>query len=172
MSVRVKICGVTRVEDARLAWAAGADALGLNFYPRSPRYVTPEQAAALARTRPGLGTLVGVFVNETPDVIRARVRDSGLTAVQLHGDEPPEACQGYGVPVIKALRVRTAEDVERAAQELVRDAFRAAHGMLTTHRGLLEEGARRLLEAEALERDELDALFGPRPEGARLTPSA
>ena len=97
-----------------MAWAAGADALGLNFYPRSPRYVTPETAAALARTRPALGSLVGVFVNESPDVIRARVRDCGLTAVQLHGDEPPEACAGYGVPVIKALRVRGPEDVEKA----------------------------------------------------------
>jgi phosphoribosylanthranilate isomerase len=114
VSPRVKICGVTRVEDARVAWAAGADALGLNFYPRSPRYVTAETAAALARTRPALGAVVGVFVNESPDVIRARVRECGLTAVQLHGDEPPEACAGYGVPVIKALRVRGAEDVERA----------------------------------------------------------
>jgi phosphoribosylanthranilate isomerase len=110
----VKICGVTRVEDARLAWAAGADALGLNFYPRSPRYVTAETAAALARTRPALGSVVGVFVNESPDVIRSRVRECGLTSVQLHGDEPPEACTGYGVPVIKALRVRGPEDVERA----------------------------------------------------------
>ncbi|WNG20481.1 phosphoribosylanthranilate isomerase [Cystobacter fuscus] len=114
MSTRVKICGLTRVEDARMAWAAGADALGLNFYARSPRYVTPEVAAALARTRPALGAVVGVFVNESPDVIRARVRDCGLTSVQLHGDEPPEACSGYGVPVIKALRIRGPEDVERA----------------------------------------------------------
>ena len=114
MSVRVKICGVTRLEDARLAWAAGADALGLNFYPRSPRYVTAQVAAALARTRPALGSVVGVFVNEAPDTIRALVRECGLTAVQLHGDEPPEACSGFGVPVIKALRVRGPEDVERA----------------------------------------------------------
>ncbi len=97
-----------------MAWASGADALGLNFYPRSPRYVTAETAAVLARTRPALGTVVGVFVNESPDIIRARVRECGLTAVQLHGDEPPEACAGYGVPVIKALRVRGPEDVERA----------------------------------------------------------
>ncbi len=109
-----KICGVTRVEDARLAWDAGADALGLNFYSRSPRCVTPETAALLARTRPPLGAVVGVFVNESPDLIRDRVRECGLTAVQLHGDEPPEACSGYGVPVIKALRVRGARDVERA----------------------------------------------------------
>jgi phosphoribosylanthranilate isomerase len=97
-----------------MAWASGADALGLNFYPRSPRYVTAETAAVLTRTRPALGSLVGVFVNESPDIIRARVRECGLTAVQLHGDEPPEACAGYGVPVIKALRVRGPEDVERA----------------------------------------------------------
>ncbi len=97
-----------------MAWASGADALGLNFYPRSPRFVTAETAAVLARTRPALGAVVGVFVNESPDVIRARVRECGLTAVQLHGDEPPEACVGYGVPVIKALRVRGPEDVERA----------------------------------------------------------
>jgi phosphoribosylanthranilate isomerase len=114
VSVHVKICGVTRLEDARAAGAAGADALGLNFYPRSPRYVEPATAAALARTRPALGAVVGVFVNESPEVIRARVRDCGLTAVQLHGDEPPEACAGFGVPIIKALRVRGPEDVARA----------------------------------------------------------
>ncbi|WP_224247200.1 phosphoribosylanthranilate isomerase [Hyalangium gracile] len=114
MSVRVKICGVTRLEDARTAWAAGADALGLNFYPRSPRYVEPATAAALGHTRPGLGAVVGVFVNESPDIIRARVRECGLTAVQLHGDEPPETCAGFGVPVIKALRVHGPEDVARA----------------------------------------------------------
>jgi len=114
VSVRVKICGVTRLEDANEAWAAGADALGLNFYPRSPRYVEPGVAAALARTRPALGAVVGVFVNESPDIIRARVRECGLTVVQLHGDEPPEACTGFGVPVIKALRVRGPEDVAKA----------------------------------------------------------
>jgi phosphoribosylanthranilate isomerase len=102
------------VEDARVAWEAGADALGLNFYRKSPRYVEAEVAAELARTRPALGAVVGVFVNESPELIRARVRECGLTAVQLHGDEPPEACAGYGVPVIKALRVRGPEDVERA----------------------------------------------------------
>ncbi|AGC47961.1 N-(5'-phosphoribosyl)anthranilate isomerase [Myxococcus stipitatus DSM 14675] len=114
MSVRVKVCGVTRVEDARAAWEAGVDALGLNFYPRSPRCVTLETARVLARTRPPLGAVIGVFVNASPDDIRAAVKECGLTAVQLHGDEPPEACTGYGVPVIKALRVQGAEDVTRA----------------------------------------------------------
>jgi phosphoribosylanthranilate isomerase len=116
VSVHVKVCGLTRLQDARAAWEAGADALGLNFYARSPRWVSPETAAALARTRPPLGAVVGVFVNEAPERIRALVRECGLTAVQLHGDEPPEACAGYGVPVIKALRVRGPEDVARARQ--------------------------------------------------------
>ncbi|MBJ6759652.1 phosphoribosylanthranilate isomerase [Myxococcaceae bacterium JPH2] len=114
MSVKVKVCGVTRLEDARATWAAGADALGLNFYPRSPRCVDVATAAALAATRPPLGAVVGVFVNASPEDIRLRVRECGLTAVQLHGDEPPEACGGFGVPVIKALQVRGPDDVARA----------------------------------------------------------
>ncbi len=116
MSVRVKVCGVTRLEDAKAAWEAGADALGLNFYAKSPRCVDVATAAALAATRPPLGAVVGVFVNASPDDVRAKVRECGLTAVQLHGDEPPEACSGYGVPVIKALRVRGPEDVARARE--------------------------------------------------------
>ncbi len=112
--VRVKVCGITRLEDAKATWEAGADALGLNFYPKSPRCVDVATAAALARTRPPLGVVVGVFVNAPADEIRAKVRECGLTAVQLHGDEPPESCAGFGVPVIKALRVRGPEDVARA----------------------------------------------------------
>ncbi|WP_375761541.1 phosphoribosylanthranilate isomerase [Corallococcus exercitus] len=114
MSVLVKVCGVTRVADAKGVWEAGADAMGLNFHPGSPRFVDLSTAAALARTRPPLAAMVGVFVNAKPEDIRVRVRECGLTAVQLHGDEPPEACSGYGVPVIKALRVRGPDDVARA----------------------------------------------------------
>jgi phosphoribosylanthranilate isomerase len=114
MSVRVKVCGLTRPEDAQAAWEAGVDALGLNFFPGSPRCVSEATALELARTRPALGALVGVFVDEAPGRIRELVQRCGLTAVQLHGDEPPEACVGYGVPVIKALRVRGPADVARA----------------------------------------------------------
>ncbi|MBN8233529.1 phosphoribosylanthranilate isomerase [Corallococcus macrosporus] len=114
MNVLVKVCGVTRVEDAKGVWAAGADAMGLNFHPASPRFVDLATAATLGRTRPPLAAMVGVFVNATPEDIRVRVRECGLTAVQLHGDEPPEACSGYGVPVIKALRVRGPDDVAKA----------------------------------------------------------
>ena len=114
MTVLVKVCGVTRVEDAKGVWAAGADAMGLNFHPPSPRFVDLETAVALARTRPPLAAVVGVFVNAKPEDIRVRVRECGLTAVQLHGDEPPESCSGHGVPVIKALRVRGPDDVALA----------------------------------------------------------
>ncbi|CAM3316243.1 phosphoribosylanthranilate isomerase [Corallococcus sp. ZKHCc1 1396] len=114
MNVTIKVCGVTRLEDARGVWAAGADAMGLNFHPGSPRCVDVATAAALSRTRPPLGAVVGVFVNMKPEDIRLRVRECGLTVVQLHGDEPPEACSGYGVPVIKALRVRGPDDVAQA----------------------------------------------------------
>lgn len=114
MSVRVKVCGVTRLDDAKATWDAGADALGLNFYAKSPRFVDMATAALLAATRPPLGSVVGVFVNAPADDIRAKVRECGLTVVQLHGDEPPEACSGYGVPVLKALRVRGPEDVALA----------------------------------------------------------
>ncbi|NOK35422.1 phosphoribosylanthranilate isomerase [Corallococcus exercitus] len=114
MNVLVKVCGVTRVADAKGVWAAGADAMGLNFHPGSPRFVDLSTAVTLARTRPPLAAMVGVFVNATPEDIRVRVRECGLTAVQLHGDEPPEACSGYGVPVIKALRVRGPDDVAKA----------------------------------------------------------
>ncbi len=116
MSVRVKVCGVTRLDDAKATWDAGVDALGLNFYAKSPRCVDMATAALLAATRPALGAVVGVFVNAPPDEVRAKVRECGLTAVQLHGDEPPSACLGYGVPVIKALRVHGPADVARARE--------------------------------------------------------
>jgi phosphoribosylanthranilate isomerase len=78
--------------------------------------VAPATAVRLARTRPPQGAVIGVFVDEAPERIRALVQACALTAVQLHGDEPPEACAGYGVPVIKALRVRGPADVARARQ--------------------------------------------------------
>ncbi|NNB88632.1 phosphoribosylanthranilate isomerase [Corallococcus sp. AB032C] len=114
MKVLVKVCGVTRVEDAKGVWAAGVDAMGLNFHPGSPRFVDLARAVSIARTRPPLAAMVGVFVNATRDDVRVRVHECGLTAVQLHGDEPPEDCSGYGVPIIKALRVRGPDDVEKA----------------------------------------------------------
>lgn len=106
--IRVKICGITDVEDALQACACGADALGLVFYPRSPRCVTPEQARAIIRALPPLVTTVGLFVNEEPQRIRQLADDCGLDVIQLHGDEGPDACDFAPRRSIKALRVKDA----------------------------------------------------------------
>ena len=87
---RIKICGLTRPEDVAAAVAAGADAIGLVFYPQSPRYVTPEQAAALIATVPPFVSCTGLFVNATPEEVAATVRIAPLALLQLHGDETVE----------------------------------------------------------------------------------
>jgi phosphoribosylanthranilate isomerase len=111
---RVKICGITRAEDAGLAAAAGADAIGFVFWPASPRAVRSAQAAAIW-TAGALIARVGVFVNELPDVVRDIVRDARLTAVQLHGDEQVEQYLSCGVPIIRAVSLPDAESVSAAA---------------------------------------------------------
>jgi len=106
---RVKVCGITTIDDARLAAAAGADAIGLNFYRESPRFVSPEQAAAIAKATPEGVLKVGVFVNaDTPTILRAW-ETVGFDLVQLHGDETPELVAELGVkgcpPVVRAFRL-------------------------------------------------------------------
>ncbi|HKQ08423.1 MAG TPA: phosphoribosylanthranilate isomerase [Blastocatellia bacterium] len=104
--VRVKICGVRTLEEAEAAIGAGADALGFNFWPRSPRYVAPADAREIARQLAPLTSLVGVFVNEERQRVIEIASQVGLQAVQLHGDEPAAYCEGFGsLRVIKALRV-------------------------------------------------------------------
>ena len=110
--VKVKICGVTNAEDALRAVEYGADALGFNFYPPSPRYIQPETAATILREVPAGICTAGLFVNESrqhvSSVLRAcRSADgAGLTAVQFHGDEEPSFCARWPLKVIKAFRVR------------------------------------------------------------------
>ncbi|MEA2626780.1 MAG: phosphoribosylanthranilate isomerase [Candidatus Binatota bacterium] len=106
MSVRVKICGVTRREDALAAVDAGADAIGVNLWPGSKRCVAVEEAAAIVEGLPEGVLSVGVFVNAPRAAIAEAVRVAGLGAVQLHGDESPEDCTGWSVRVIKALAAR------------------------------------------------------------------
>ena len=112
MMTRVKICGITNLEDARLAAEVGADLLGLIFYPPSPRYVNPEQACRIVQAlRDGsiLVPCVGVFVDETLDAVRQIMVDCGLDYAQLHGEEPPEMAAALleeGFQVVKAFRVR------------------------------------------------------------------
>jgi phosphoribosylanthranilate isomerase len=100
----VKICGITNSEDALAAAGGGAGAIGFNFYPASPRYIAPEQAARISAMLPAEVCRVGVFVNAPPDEIARVQRLAGLDVAQLHGDEPPEALPS-GIRVWKALRV-------------------------------------------------------------------
>ncbi len=103
---RIKICGVTTVEDAALAAGAGAAAVGVNFFERSPRYVPPGRAAAIVRAVvAGGATAVGVFVNARPETVAAVCREAGIGVVQLSGDEPPEDAARLPFPRIKAVRV-------------------------------------------------------------------
>jgi phosphoribosylanthranilate isomerase len=103
--LKVKICGVRRPEDARAAVLAGADFLGLNFDPASPRSVSLEEARAVAAAVPGT-PLVGVFVDARRADVVAAAHEVGLALLQFHGDEDPTYCEGWTLPVIKALRVR------------------------------------------------------------------
>jgi phosphoribosylanthranilate isomerase len=119
----VKICGLTRVEDARSAVLLGADAIGLNFWSGSKRRCDVEVARAIARALPPFCASVGVFVNQPADEIRAVAERVGLSMIQLHGDEPPEACEGLGRPVIKAIRVEGDDWAARALRY-------ATHGLL------------------------------------------
>jgi phosphoribosylanthranilate isomerase len=102
---RVKICGITNLEDARHASVCGADALGFVFYPDSPRFIKPQLARQIIAELPPLVTTVGLFVNETPAYIREVVALCGLNTVQLHGDEQPDQCSYPPCRVIKALRL-------------------------------------------------------------------
>ena len=113
---RTKVCGLTRLEDARLACELGADAVGFVFWDRSPRAIDPGEAAAIAAALPAGPLPVGVFVNAPAAEICAVVERVGLGAVQLHGDETEEQTRliPAGIDVIKAVPLRTAADVEVA----------------------------------------------------------
>jgi len=121
--LRVKICGVTSVADARAAVAAGADMVGLNFYAGSRRCITLERAREIVAVLPAAVWRVGVFVNSTRDEIERVQRELALDAIQLHGDELPEMGHGFTVPVIRALRLRHAGDAARAVGRYAADYF-------------------------------------------------
>jgi phosphoribosylanthranilate isomerase len=109
--VRSKICGITRIEDALIAAEAGADAIGLVFYAKSPRAVSVQQARAIIAALPPFVTTVGLFVDASRDELNAILEVVPLDLLQFHGDESPAACDGFSRPYIKALRVRPREDV-------------------------------------------------------------
>jgi phosphoribosylanthranilate isomerase len=125
MSVVVKICGITRAEDALAAAHAGAHAIGLVFHRDSPRYVEPARAASIVARLPPFITAVGLFVDAPPQSVRDVLARVPLQLLQFHGDEPPEYCAGFGLGYLKAIRVRAGVDLLQCA------------GRYATARGLL-----------------------------------
>ena len=109
--VRVKICGITSIPDALAAAEAGADAIGLMFFERSPRFLNFEKAAQITRELPPFVTRVGVFVDPTLEFVTEAVRQCSLTAIQLHGSETPEFCGRMPLDVIKAFRIAGPETI-------------------------------------------------------------
>lgn len=109
--MRIKICGITRVEDALVAAEAGADAIGLVFYPPSPRAVSVDQARRIIAALPPFVTTVGLFVNAGRDELNRILDAVPLDLLQFHGDESPAECEGYGRRYLKALRVQPGDDV-------------------------------------------------------------
>lgn len=124
MRTRVKICGITRLDDALACVEAGVDAVGFNFWPGSKRHVPLARAVDIATRLPAGVLRVGVFVRAAPDEVRAAVRAAGLTAVQLHGDEDPADYADVGAPLWQVLRIESAlpESVSPGAAELLLDA--------------------------------------------------
>lgn len=104
--VKIKMCGITNVDDARVAVEAGADALGFVMYRKSPRFVEPAVVKAIVAGLPPFVLPVGVFVNEEPARVRTLMDECGLALAQLHGDETAPYCQDLGRPVLKALRLK------------------------------------------------------------------
>lgn len=134
MKTRIKICGLTREADVDAAVAAGADAIGFVFYPPSPRYVTPAQAAELACRVPPFVDVVGLFVNASAEEIGATCASVPLNLLQFHGDETPAFCRSFARPWLRAARVRPGLDLVEFARSyseargLLLDAFVEGYG--------------------------------------------
>ncbi len=132
---RIKICGITRLQDVQAVAASGADALGLVFYAKSPRHVTLQQARQVTHAIPPFVTRVGLFVNPHEEEVREALHDVALDVLQFHGEEPPEFCAQFGRPFLKAIRVKAGVDLVQCAaryagaQGLLLDAFvEGTHG--------------------------------------------
>ena len=135
MSTAVKICGITRSEDAQAAARFGACAIGLVFYRPSPRYIEPDAAAEIVRALPPFVTPVALFVDAAPEEVSAIVKHTGARLIQFHGGETPEFCAQFGMPYMKAVRVRPGVDLIQStrdfhgAKALLLDAYQEGlHG--------------------------------------------
>ncbi len=117
---RVKICGITEAAHARVAADAGADAIGLVFHPPSPRKVSTEAAAAIARSLPPFVASVGLFVDAPAEEVRSILGTVSLDLLQFHGDETPEYCEGFGRPYVRAVRMEAGTDLLEYARRFSR----------------------------------------------------
>lgn len=165
MRTWVKICGVTRVEDALVAFEHGADAIGLNFWPGSKRFCSVDRARAIV-SAVGPGALVfGVFVRAPREEIARTVREVGLTGVQLHGGEPLAEAEGWDLPVIRAVGASSRAVVARALAETdVRQAAEyAAVEKDTAHAAVEKDGSH-----AAVRKETVPAGASPRWSGHRL----
>lgn len=140
--VQVKVCGITNVDDALAAVDAGAAALGFNFYPPSPRCVSVDVAADIVSRLPPSLCTVAVFVGETRERVAAIAAQVGVTALQFHGEEPPEFCRAWPQKVVKAIRVRDRHAAEQAraydVDFILADAYVEGHFGGTGRRIALE----------------------------------
>lgn len=132
---RVKICGITRVEDGVIAARWGADAIGLVFYPPSPRWVDPDQARQIIMALPPFITTVGLFVNAEPATVRAILSVVPLALLQFHGDEEPDYCTAFGLPYLKAVPMGAGAEVWDYEQR-----FATAAGLLLDSHGGAQPG--------------------------------
>lgn len=125
MTIRVKICGITRIEDALTAVSLGASAIGLVFWRQSARYVAPAKAREIIAALPPFISVVGVYVDPDTEWVEETSSIAGLNLLQFHGDESPDFCQKFTLPYIKAVRVRTGVDLLQYATR-----YTGARGLL------------------------------------------
>ena len=167
MRTRVKICGITRAEDATEAVRHGADALGLVFYPPSPRAVTFEQAREVVACLPPFVTVVGLFVDAERAEISEALARVRIDLLQFHGSESPEQCSGHGRPYIKAVQMREGVDLARVEAEytdaagLLLDSYQAGKpggtGAVFDWARIPPEMAGRIVLAGGLDPDNVEA---------------
>jgi phosphoribosylanthranilate isomerase len=153
MSVRIKICGITRVEDALAAVALGADMIGLNFYPPSPRSLTLEHAQEIRRAIGRRCEVVGIFVNAEREYIAERLGALGLDLIQFHGDEDEAALAGWPVRVIRAIRLKDEPPAELIART------QADYVLLDTFHPQLFGGTGKTRQLDGLKGLELSRIF-------------
>ncbi len=127
--MRVKICGITTYEDAKMAIDAGADALGFVFYPPSPRFITPQKAKKIIERLPPFVEKVGLFVNEDATSINRMSEESGITLAQIHFEAPQETLEQLSLPYVQVTRAVSEEDISTLdGQYRLVDAYCEAYG--------------------------------------------